>query len=59
MNDSRVTSFLIKQNHPEHKQGPDLKPALDAATKKPSKKGIHIKHKLTKQKGTLSVSQTA
>lgn len=46
MNYSRATTFPIKQSHPEHKPGPDLKIAFNAATQNSSKKGIHIKHSL-------------
>lgn len=46
MSYSRATSFPIKQSHAEHKSGPNLKIALDAATKDSSKKGIHIEHSL-------------
>ena len=61
MNYSRPTSFPIKQSHPEHKSGPDLKIALDAATKNSSKKGIHIKHSLQACKtegNTVSIRKT-
>ena len=60
-NYSRATSFPIKQSHPEHKSGPDLKIALDTATKNSSKKGVHIKHSLQAYKtegNTVSIRKT-